>query len=184
MLNVLFSRFAERRGADFAVTETGDHPMPTINDPTTSPQDQADYPQQPAPISRQRGRRSAASLSVVPPNVMMRPSAPPNRLSAAEKKIWEETVSRVRPTWFHSSEALLELFVVTLAQQQQIAVAIRGSKTASRRWMTLVRMHLALTQSASNLATKLRLTPRSSIDRKTPKLVPSPGARPWDDDAS
>jgi hypothetical protein len=73
------------------------------------------------PTLRKRGRKSAASLSVVPVDVKLQRPEPPARLSAVEKQIRREIAEKVRPGWFWSSEPLLELYVQTLAHQRQLA---------------------------------------------------------------
>ena len=73
----------------------------------------------------------------------------------------------------------MEVFCQTVAQQQQIAAAIKESETGGERWIELVRLHLSVVKLIAHLAGGLRLTPRSSINRTTPKLA-SQSSRPWD----
>jgi hypothetical protein len=131
-----------------------------------------------SPSSRKRGRHSGAALTTVLPDVRMQRPAPPERLTAAEKVIWREIVEKVRGGWFYSSEHLLEAYVCTVAYQQQLGNALQGVEVGSERYMELARMQLSVTALLGNLATKLRLTPRSTHDRQTPKAVPSE-PRPW-----
>jgi hypothetical protein len=55
------------------------------------------------------------------------------------------------------------------------------SQGGSGRYIELVRLQRGVTALAGNLATKLRLTSRSTIDRYTPRVVPSV-PKPWNDD--
>jgi hypothetical protein len=132
-----------------------------------------------SPTSRKRGRPGAA-FTVVPDARMQRPE-PPERLTAAEKAIWREITEKVRGGWFYSSERLLEAYVCTLAQQQRIQGSLQRVEVGSERYMELLRLQLSVTSLIANLATKLRLTPRSTVDRYTPKVVSS-GGKPWRDD--
>jgi hypothetical protein len=130
---------------------------------------------------RKRGRQSAASLSVITPDVIMQHPQPPERLTRQQKELWRSIVEKVRPAWFLSSEALLETYVVVVSQQRELEECIKAVAPASRRWIELVRLHRAVVMTAGNLATKLRLTPRSTVDRYTPKVVsPVPGKLPWE----
>jgi hypothetical protein len=111
---------------------------------------------------------------------MQRPE-PPDRLTAAEKAIWRDITEKVRGGWFHSSEHLLEAFVRMVSQLQEIHGALQQVEVGSERYTELMRLELGVTSLAGNLATKLRLTPRSTVDRYTPKLVSS-GPKVWHDD--
>jgi hypothetical protein len=131
------------------------------------------------PTLRKRGRKSAASLSVVPVDVKLQRPEPPARLSAVEKQIWREIAEKVRPGWFWSSEPLLELYVQTLAHQRQLAGFIKEVAPGSQQYLELMRLQRGVVMLAANLAGKLRLTPRSSVDRYAPKLASSL-PKPWD----
>jgi hypothetical protein len=131
-----------------------------------------------SPSSRKRGRYSGAALTTVLPDIRMQRPAPPDRLTAAEKVIWREIVEKVRGGWFYSSEHLLEAYVCTVAQAQQLGNALHGVEIGSERYVELSRLQISMTALLGNLATKLRLTPRSSHDRNTPKVVSSE-PRPW-----
>jgi hypothetical protein len=145
----------------------------------TSPPDGT--PQQPVRTLRQRGRKSAASLCVVAAHDgELEPPAPPATLSPAEAAIWRDVTSKVRPTWFLSSELILETYCRVMVQHRQLADALRQEPVASERYLTIARLQHSVTVLASNLATRLRLTPRSSVSRVAPKLASSQG-RPWDD---
>jgi hypothetical protein len=133
------------------------------------------------PTLRKRGKKSAASLAVVRIDARSRRPEPPGRLTAAEKIIWREITEKVRGGWFYSSEPLLEAYVCTLAPQQLLQDCLRAAEPGSERHVELLRLQLSVTMLASNLATKLRLTPRSTVDRYTPRAVPS-SPRPWADD--
>ena len=111
---------------------------------------------------------------------MQRPE-PPAKLSAEEKAIWREIVAKVKPGWFWSSEHLLVLYVRSLAHERMLADWIKQTDKSHPRYLDVLRMHWTEAMLCGNLAGKLRLTPRSSVDRYAPKLASS-RPKPWDDD--
>ena len=71
-----------------------------------------------------------------------------------------------RPMWFAGSEAILESYVVTVAQVQRIEAALRKARPSiGERYQKLVRVHRQSVALAASLATKLRLVPSSKLDR-------------------
>jgi hypothetical protein len=102
-------------------------------------------------------------------------------LSSAEKEIWTEIVNKVRPGWFWSSETLLEIYVRVVAHERLMAGWMRKTRITNSRYVDLQKMRRDDAMLASALATKLRLTPRSTIDRSAPKLVSSQ-RKPWEED--
>jgi hypothetical protein len=134
----------------------------------------------PGPTLRKPGRKSADSLTVVAPDIRMQRPDPPGRLSEDEKAIWREIVAKVKPGWFWSSEHLLELYVRSLAHERMLAAWIKQTDKSHPRYLDVLRMHRSEAMLCGNLAGKLRLTPRSSVDRYAPKLASS-GPKPWDD---
>jgi hypothetical protein len=140
----------------------------------------------PGPTLRKPGRKSADSLTaltVVAPDVLLQRPDPPARLSAEEKTIWREIVAKVKPAWFWSSEVLLECYVRCLAHERILAAWIKEIDRDDPRYLEILRMHRTETMLCANLAGKLRLTPRSSVDRYAPKLA-SPYPKPWDPPAA
>jgi hypothetical protein len=126
---------------------------------------------------RQRGRKSSANLGVVPIGQPPRPE-PPERLPKAEKQVWRELVDRLRPDWFGGAEQLLEVYCTSIVLERFLCEQIRKTKVDDDRFADLVRLQRAEAALVANLATKLRLTPRSTWDRHTPKLV-STQPKPW-----
>ena len=128
---------------------------------------------------RQRGRKSAAALAVVPIDARQQRPEPPKRLSRAEKAVWRETTAAVRPDWFWSSEFLLEIFCRSVVLERWLAEQITVTAPTDEHFADLVKMQRAEAMLVGNLAGKLRLTPRSTWDRYTPKLA-STLPKPWD----
>ena len=121
---------------------------------------------------RKRGRVGAAALTVVPAGEidvrLGRPPAP-ERLSDEERARWEKLTLSRRPGWFSGAESLLESYVVTVSQVQQLEAALRKAKPgASERYQKLARLHRQSVALAATLATRLRLTPSSKLDKSQP----------------
>src|SRR5262249_57070134 len=80
---------------------------------------------------RKRGRVGAAALTVVPAGEidvrLGRPPAP-ERLSDEERALWEKLTFSRRPGWFSGAESLLESYVTTVSQVQQLEAALRKAK--------------------------------------------------------
>jgi hypothetical protein len=118
----------------------------------------------------QRGRRSAAALSVIPVDGRRTPSPPPERLTAAEKELWADLISSRRPNWFSGSEGILECYVTTFSHYRQMEVWLGQMQRDDERYVELARLRLALIGQLCSLATKLRLVPSSRLDRRTPPV--------------
>jgi len=121
---------------------------------------------------RKRGRVSGAALTVVPAAELDvrvgRPPAP-ERLSEEERELWEKLTFARRPGWFSGAESLLESYVVTASQVQRLEVALRKAKPGtSDRYQRLARMHRQSVGLCATLASRLRLTPSSKLDERTP----------------
>jgi len=132
------------------------------------------------PTQRQHGRKSAASLAVVAPDIKMQRPEPPETLWGEAAQLWREIVARVRPGTFWQAEPLLVLYCRTLAHERVVARALEGIEIGSKRHFELSRLLRSTTLVASRLAVQLRLTVRSTVDRNTVvKAVPT--AKPWED---
>jgi hypothetical protein len=114
------------------------------------------------------------------PDSRLQPLPPPAGLSAAEKAVWIETVARMRPGWFAGSETMLEMFCRAVCLERRLARWLKRHDTKDPRYRELVTMHKTEAMLVANLATRLRLTVRSSKDRYAPKLATA-GPRVWQD---
>jgi phage terminase small subunit len=135
------------------------------------------------PKMKQRGRKSAASMSVVCIDVAMQRPNPPKHLLPEVAEVWRTTVNAMRPGWFGGeTHVLLELYCghVAVANQLSKAIDATGMKDLDRLEQ-LCRMRERESAMLCRLATKLRLTKQSSADSRTPKNAePYTGPRPWD----
>ena len=133
---------------------------------------------EPDPVAgRKRGRKSAAAV-VVFPMALLGPLEPPARFTAAEKGVWRETIASVRPGWFAGSEGVLAMYCTSVVLERRLAEWLKQADPTDARNRDVVMMHKAEASLAANLATKLRLTVRSTKDRYAPKVVS--GLRPWE----
>jgi hypothetical protein len=65
-----------------------------------------------------------------------------------------------------------------VAQLETLARGLSEEEPCSRRYFQILRLQLSVTKTAASLATKLRLTPGSIVDRYAPEIVRS-GPKPW-----
>jgi hypothetical protein len=125
---------------------------------------------------RQRGRKSAAGLSIVPVAADQRPQ-PPARLSAAERRVWRDTVERLPAHWFRGSEPVLESYCVAVDLSRFLSEQVKAAAPGDKRFADLVKLLRAEAALVARLAGTLRLTPRSTWSR-TPHLISS--MKPWE----
>jgi hypothetical protein len=143
---------------------------------------------------RQRGRLSRAAKAV-PIEVDVRRGRPPapNRLSAEERHLWERLTFSRRPGWFSGGgESLLESLVHATIHCQRLEAVLRELPVTGEDFQKLSQTHRATVALACTLATRLRLSPSSHIDKRLPHdgdlplseldLPPRLMARPRNDD--
>jgi len=75
-------------------------------------------------MKRPPGRKSAASLSVVPIGERPRPE-PPEKMIEAEKVVWRETTAALRPDWFQGAECVLGAYVGAVIMEQALRASGR-----------------------------------------------------------
>ena len=115
---------------------------------------------------RQRGRRSAAGLSVVAISCDAQRPPPPEHLKREQAKIWREIVDSTPAGWFRSNDVLLELYcrhVHTASQLAKLIDAHSGGMGEIKTLDRLLRMRERETRMMTHLATKMRLTQQSRI---------------------
>lgn len=131
---------------------------------------------------RQRGRRSAASLSVVATTEAPRP-APPRSLSREAKAVWRAATARFRPDHFVGAEPVLEAYAEGVVMLRDLVERIKQTKASEpidyKRLAVLMQLQKAQALLIGNLGGKLRLTPRSRFDRYDVRPV-STLPKPWE----
>ena len=132
---------------------------------------------------RRPGRKSSASHVAVVVDVSQQRPEPPEGMPDVERSIWVDICARYRPDWFRGSEHLLESYVGLLATEGFLAAEIARVRARDpldhAKLASLVSTQRHVITGLGNLATKLRVTPRSSFDRYAPKLA-STVRKPWD----
>ena len=126
-----------------------------------------------------RGRKSASSrLSIVPP-IPEPPPEPPASLSPEAAAIWREIVGSIHHSQFTGALFLLESYCRMVAFEREFARDAEELPAGPRRDEAGKSLR-ACAHLAANLATKLRLSPRTRLDRRISlKTIPS-GRRPWE----
>jgi P27 family predicted phage terminase small subunit len=135
----------------------------------------------------QRGKKSAAELSVVPVLGDARMAAP-STLTPDEASVWKGIVDSLPPDWFRpSDEPILAAYCQTAAQYEKATEELRAAPltlTAENgrvyRHPLLTVQHTAALRLAA-LAGKLRLCPSSRYDHKKAFTAGKtlPGKKPW-----
>jgi hypothetical protein len=130
---------------------------------------------------RQPGRKSASSFAVIPGVERARPE-PPRKLSRQEKAVWRDVVERFRPDHFVGCEHLLECYCRAVAMERWLVEQIKATNPSdSKRLAALLPLQKAEAMLVGNLAGKLRMSPRSRLDRYSAAARPLSGLpKPWD----
>jgi phage terminase small subunit len=125
-------------------------------------------------------RQAAQNVLVLP---MSRPEPPP-RLTEEQAKSWREIVERMPPNWF-LPEALpvLEAYCVQITRQREVTAELNATKAKgfSNHRFKLLREENVGVKTLLSLATKLRLTPQSTVSKNKQKPV-VPMRKPWEDE--
>ncbi|MGA7454114.1 MAG: hypothetical protein WBW73_23550 [Rhodoplanes sp.] len=134
-----------------------------------------------------RGRKSSASLSIVPP-LPEEPPEPHPSLSPEAAAIWREILRTVHHSQFKGAEFLLEAYCRTIAFERQLGREIEALPPGKAR-DEAAKARRAEANLAVSLAAKLRLTPWSRVDKNIRLRTVPPGPKPWEirvppDDAS
>src|SRR5262245_39651406 len=135
-----------------------------------------------------RGRKSQASLSVVPPAIpgAGRPD-PPAHLDGSEAQIWRAVVGALPDHWI---DAAGEQILLRLVAQAAIAERHEGHLRELRAQRppddeeiaVLASLHGGVAKSVAYLLTTLRPKPRSRMVSRAagPKMSEVPRSKPWD----
>jgi hypothetical protein len=120
----------------------------------------------------QRGRKSVASLAIVPASAAL-PKAPAE-LSADEAELWDAIVG-VRGRFPPPTDRLLIAYISHAVTARALAKRVRevGSDYDVRALNRLLAMHARETAAMSRLASKLKLLPPR---QRSPQVLP----KPWD----
>lgn len=131
-----------------------------------------------------RGRKSAASLTVVPAGLPSR-MEPPQHLTETQQTLWREIVATKPVDWFSADNAPLLVEYVRAVDmgnllEIQIMATMAGSGDIGMK--DLLKMRDTEARRAMSLATKMRLTQQSKYTDKaagTADRNSGSGAKPW-----
>jgi hypothetical protein len=135
-----------------------------------------------------RGRKSQASLSVVPPAIpgAGRPD-PPSYLDAIESQTWCAIVRALPDHWIDAAgEQVLLRLVAEAAVAAGLETRLRLLRAQrppdDEEIATLAGVHGAVAKSVAFLLTTLRATPRSRVVSRAagPQMRDVPPSKPWD----
>src|SRR5690606_15281507 len=135
----------------------------------------------------QRGRKSAAALSVVSQLPGQRRPEPPDELTDEEAADWRDVVNRLPPDWFPAeTHGLLVQYCRHVVKARVIAGLIQefdiswaSTDEGLARYDKLTQMAEREGRALSSLATRMRLTQQSryradkAVDPKVPR-------KPWE----
>ena len=122
-----------------------------------------------------RGRKSAASLTVIPPDIgVSKRLKPPATINDAEISVWSEVVNDQPANAFTATHApLLEMYCRHVVNNRIIADELLNFNRAwladedgLKRYDTLLKLAERESRAASSLATRLRIT-RQAVDQQT-----------------
>jgi phage terminase small subunit len=108
---------------------------------------------------------------------------PPASLTPEEAGHWRSIVERMPANWFLAETlAVLEDYCITIERRRMLTTEVRALQKKGRPgklyYMALKAEDAAIGRTVS-LATKLRLTPQSTKDKRTTKPIAL--RNPWDD---
>jgi hypothetical protein len=134
----------------------------------------------------ERGRKSAAALSVVSAAQTFRPK-PPDHLTPMQAEEWRGIVNQMPGTWFsRESHGLLTAYVRHFSNAQLIAdqlAAFEGARLNDddglERFDKLSRLLEREQRAMSSLATRMRLTQGSRLKAQK-AATEAARRRPWD----
>jgi hypothetical protein len=110
----------------------------------------------------QRGRKSAASLSIVPVSGIQRPEPPPE-FTPEEAAVWTATTRAMKPDWFGpETHPLLSAYCFHVVTANELQAQLRTLTTVDREYRQLLALLRAETKIMLSIATKLRITPRAN----------------------
>jgi hypothetical protein len=139
---------------------------------------------------RQRGRKSGASLAIIPHVDNRRPSAPVD-LTKEQAKEWDRIVTAMPAGWFAPENfVLLTEYVRHLCRarhlDRQIEKAMRGDVDSEviRVVDKLIKLGAATTNALNNLARSMRLSQNARMHREPAGRAVAArtiGKKPWED---
>lgn len=136
---------------------------------------------------RTRGRKSAASLSVISGSGIepVRRPEPPEELTDEQAGEWRSICNSLPADWFRrETYALLAQYCRHVVTSRRIAQLIEAAEAASEfdllEYDRLGKMAERESRILASLATKMRISQQATYDKS--KKKPTQAKRPWDVD--
>ncbi|HEY2402918.1 MAG TPA: hypothetical protein VGI23_21375 [Steroidobacteraceae bacterium] len=133
-----------------------------------------------------RGRKSAASLSIVPSIPGQGRPPPPANLDRVEKKIWRDVVAALPDYSIDSAAQLVLKRLVTQAaiaerREQRLREMRATDQDATEAAVELINDHCTTAKAVTYLLAALRATPKSRVRASTSNsLEERTLSRPWE----
>jgi hypothetical protein len=129
-----------------------------------------------------RGRTSAAALSVIGPVRELRRAQAPAELTDEQADEWRAIVNRMPAEWFpRETHAMLAQYcrhVIAARRVAQLIDALEGRDPFDvEEYDRLLKMQEREGRALSSLATRMRLSQQATYDKT--KRKPIAGVRPW-----
>ena len=138
---------------------------------------------------KQRGRKSAASLSVVASESIFKRPEPPKKLSDAEGEIWKAVVATKPADWFSNDNLpLLADYCRHIIRQDKLSEMINSHSVyasdpeAIKVYDKLLRLSDMETKAIAMLATKMRLAQQSKYGARAAETASRRvvAKKPWE----
>jgi hypothetical protein len=134
-----------------------------------------------------RGRKSSASLSIVPIDVSRQRPEAPTGLTSDQAAVWSATVGSTPAGWFSEGDALLTIYCRHVATSDKLAAIINAYDLKSgtmARFGRLLAMRERETRMITHLATKMRLTQQARMHSRSAARAfeAEPRSEPWECD--
>jgi hypothetical protein len=134
-----------------------------------------------------RGRKSAASLVVVPLVPGQGRPEPPAELDALERRVWREVIAALPPHWVDpAGQIVLRRLVAQVAVSERWELQLRQLRAQNRDagddTSKLANQHGAVAKTIAHLLSQLRATPRSRMVSRAagPQIAKTSSRRPWE----
>ena len=134
-----------------------------------------------------RGRKSSASLSVVPRVPGRGRPEPPPDLDVLEQRIWREVIDALPGHWLDQAGQLVlrrlaAQTAVTERQEVQLRQLRAQEQDGGEEAAILAAQHGVSAKNVAYLLVQLRATPRSQLRSRAAgsQMEQAPDSRPWD----
>jgi len=134
---------------------------------------------------KQRGRVSAAALSVIDVDDHSTPPAPPASLSEPEREMFATIIAGCDTGHFRQTDLpLLSRYCEAAVLAEQAALELRNGAVVDGKPSPWIVIQEKCVRAMVSLSMRLRLSPQSRLDPKSlARQLPHSGPQPWDREA-